>query len=115
MSWWALQEPELDIDLVIRDYIEVFDAFFEQRHLIPGENFCEVAFDALERDPMGQMRQIYDKLNLPDFDHVEPTLRDYVQSIDGYSRNSFPELSDDMRNRLAREWSCCIEEWGYAK
>ena len=115
MSWWALQEHHPDPDDVIRDYDEVFDAFFEQRHLIPEENFCEVAFDELERDPVGEVGRIYEELHLPDFKHVEPTLRDYVQSIKGYSRNRFPELSHEMRDRLALQWSRCFEEWGYEK
>ncbi len=114
MSWWALQEQAPGADAVIRDYVEVFDAYFEQRHLIPDENYCEVAFDDLERNPIGEVRRIYDELNLPDFSHVEPKLRDYVQSINGYSKNRFPELSKEIRERLALEWSCCFEEWEYS-
>ncbi|MBI2479158.1 MAG: sulfotransferase [Planctomycetia bacterium] len=114
-AWWALQKDEPDADSIIRDYVEVFDAYFEQRRLISDGNWCEVAFAELERDPMGQLRRIYDQLNLPDFGYVEPKLRDYVESIGGYSKNSFPELPEEMRARLGREWSRCFEEWGYEK
>ena len=61
------------------------------------------------------MQHIYETLSLSEFDYVEPKLRDYVQSIDGYSKNSFPELPNDMRQRLAHEWSRCFEEWQYPK
>ena len=63
----------------------------------------------------GEMRSIYDSLNLPDPDYIEPKIRDYVQSIDGYSKNSFPELPDDVRERLTNEWSRCFNEWQYAE
>ena len=113
--FWALQTREPDAEQIVQDYVDVYDAFFEQRHLIPEENFCEVAFDQLENDPIGQMQRIYETLSLPGFDQVEPKLRDYLESIEGYSRNTFPELPNDIRERLAREWSRCFEEWQYPK
>ena len=113
--FWALQTYKPDVEQIILDYVDVYDAFFEQRHLIPAENFCEVAFEQLENDPIGQMQRIYETLNLPEFDYVEPKLRDYVQSIEGYSKNRFPDLPNDIRERLAHEWSRCFEEWQYRK
>jgi hypothetical protein len=113
--WWAFQKNFMDEDIVIRDYAEVFDAFFEQRVLIPEGNYCEVAYDDLARDPLGEMRRIYERLQLPEFAHAEPALREYVDSLAGYSRNRFPDLPGDTRQRLAREWSRCFEQWGYEK
>lgn len=113
--WWAFQTLDNAADVVVRDYVEVFDAFFEQRQLIPEGNYCEVAYDDLERDPMGTLRQIYERLQLPEFTHAEPAIRQYVDSLAGYTRNRFPELPDVERARIAREWSRCFEEWGYVK
>ena len=113
--FWSLQKSEPNVDQIIRDYIEVYEAFFEQRHLIPADNFCEVAFGELERDPIGQVQRIYDNLSLPEFGYIEPKLSEYVQSIDGYSKNSFPELPSEIRERLGHEWSRCFEEWQYPK
>lgn len=115
MPWWCLQKCEFDEERVFRDYVEVFDAFFAQRDLIPPQNFCEVAYSDLERDPVGQIERIYQSLKLPDFGYLEPALRDYVQSISGYSRNTFSDLPEETRQRVAREWSRCFDEWGYPK
>ena len=111
MPFCMLQAHEHSIGRIIQDYAEVFDAFFEQRHLIPAENFCEVAFGQLEQDPLGMLGRIHETLGLPYFDYVDPRIHDYTQSLDGYSKNSFPELSHDLRERLAHEWSRCFEEW----
>ena len=110
---WALQEGAVNAESVIRDYADVYDSFFEHRHLIPAKNYCEIAFDQLEKDPLGQIKYVYETLSLPDFDYAEPKLRDYVQSLQGYSRNTFPKLPSDVRERLAREWARCFEEWQY--
>ena len=109
------QKHEIDEDIVIRDYAEVFDAFFDQRELIPAGHYYDVAFDDLERDPVGELRKIYHQLTLPDFGVTEAVVERYVDSLKGYSRNRFPQLPDDTRERLAREWTRCFDEWDYAK
>jgi hypothetical protein len=114
--WWALQRPDYS-DLegrILRQYREVYDAFFEERGLIPKGHFHEVGFEALEADPLGQVRGIYEALALPDFGHVEPALRRYVESLAGYKKNVLPELPPDLRGRIAGAWRRCFDEWGYA-
>jgi hypothetical protein len=113
--YWALQRPDysdLD-DRTIRQYTEVYDAFFEERGLIPTGRFHEVRFESLEADPIGQMRQLYKALFLPNFEVVEPALKRYVKSLGGYKKNQFPEPSVELKTRIAQEWRRCFEEWGY--
>jgi hypothetical protein len=113
--WWALQRPDCS-DLeerTLRQYREVYDAFFEERGLIPKGNFCEIAFEALDADPVGQVRGIYEALGLPDFQQAEPALRRYVGSLSGYRKNVLPEYPPQLRERIGSEWRRCFEEWGY--
>ena len=44
---------------------------FEDVGLIRADRFHEVSFEELERDPIGQMRGIYQALGLPDFGEVD--------------------------------------------
>ncbi len=87
--------------------------FFEERGLIPKGNFHEIRFEALEADPIRQLRALYETLSLPDFGHVESALRRYLAGLVGYRKNTLPELSHDVRSRVAQEWRRCFEEWGY--
>jgi omega-hydroxy-beta-dihydromenaquinone-9 sulfotransferase len=98
---------------VIRQYRELYDAFFEQRALIPRGRFHELRFEDLERDPLGELRKLYETLGLPAFGEVEPALRRYTDSQKGYRKNVFPPLEPDLRRRVAAEWHRCFEEWGY--
>jgi hypothetical protein len=111
----ALQRPDYgDLDgRTLRQYREVYDEFFDERGLIPKGHFHEVGFEALEADPIGQVRGTYEALALPDFGHVEPALRRYVEALSGYKKNTLPELPADLRSRVAREWRRCFDEWGY--
>jgi hypothetical protein len=112
---WALQREDYDDldDRTIRQYRKVYDVFFEERELIPKGHFHEIGFEMLEADPIGQVRSIYEALALPDFGHAEPALRRYLATIAGYEKNALPELSAELRSRLAQEWRKCFEEWGY--
>jgi omega-hydroxy-beta-dihydromenaquinone-9 sulfotransferase len=112
---WALQRPDysdLD-DRTIRQYWEVYNVFFEERGLIPKCHLYEIGFEALEADPIGQVRGVYEVLSLPDFRQAEPALRRYVESLSGYKKNTLPELPPDLRQRIAGEWRRSFEEWGY--
>jgi omega-hydroxy-beta-dihydromenaquinone-9 sulfotransferase len=98
---------------VIRQYKELYAAFFEERGLIGDGRFHEICFEALEKDPVGEMRKLYESLDLPDFAAVEPPLRTYLDAQAGYRKNTFCELAPDVRRRIASEWKRCFDEWGY--
>jgi hypothetical protein len=98
---------------LIRQYRELYAAFFEERGLIGEGHFHEIGFEDLERDPVGEMRALYEKLGLPEFAKVESRLRGYLDSQAGYRKNTFGELEPDVRRRIAGEWKRCFEEWGY--
>jgi hypothetical protein len=99
---------------VLRRYREMYEVFFEERGLIPEGRYCEVGFAALESDPIGTVRGVYEALGLPDVGVVESDLRAYVDSLSGYRKNSFPELAPELRGRIAVEWRRCFDEWGYS-
>jgi hypothetical protein len=111
-----LQKSRLnDFDhCILQQYRRMYDAFFEERSLIPAGHFHEVCYEELEQDPIGQVKRIYDALDLPNFSHVESPLRSYVESIAGYRKNQHPDLSGYLRQRISREWRASIEEWGYS-
>ena len=116
LPYWSLQRPDLsDLeDYIARQYREVYDAFFAERELIPSGRFHELAYESLETDPIGQLRNLYETLSLPDFAAAEAVVRQYLASLSGYRKNTFGELNLELRQRLAREWRRCFEEWGYA-
>ena len=111
----SFQKPKLP-DLhhrVIRQYQTMYEVFFEERDLIPAGRHCEVSFEELLANPIGQMRRVYDELDLPDFGVVEPQLEEYVRSLVGYSKNWFPDLTADVRSEISDAWQRCFAEWGY--
>ena len=113
--FWTLQNRDcVDWDeRIIRQYREMYDVYFDQRSLIRDGHLHELSFEDLEADPIGQVRAIYETLNLADFETFEPKLRDYVATLSGYQKNVLPELSADTIRRLRQEWKVCFNSWSY--
>jgi hypothetical protein len=116
-SMHCLQRPptggELD-EWIIRQYRAMYDAFFEERGLIPSGQYYEVRFDELEAAPICQMERMYDALELGEFSQVRPAAQRYVDGVRGYRKNQFPELPAALRRWIADAWRPCFDQWQYA-
>ncbi len=113
--WSALQgDHGHDVDeRVLRQYAALHEAFFAACDEIPAGHYHELAFEALERDPVREVKRIYEALSLTGFSLVENRLRDYVGGLSGYQKSEYPDLSPELRRRIATVWKRCFEEWGY--
>ncbi len=110
-----LQTPHVhDLeDWILAQGRTMYDRFLVERHLIPVRHLHEIAYEDLERDPVGQLRRIYEALSLPAFAEAQPALETYVQSLSGYQKNRFAEMPRALKHRIASEWQACFAEWGY--
>jgi hypothetical protein len=117
LRWFSLQKPDLNDQTayIIGRYKAMYDTYFSERGLIPSENFHEVALEEVEREPISQMRTLYEKLQLPDFKVVEPALRHYVGSLHDYKKNAYPDLPAEQRREIGKAWERCFAEWGYRR
>jgi hypothetical protein len=115
-DWQGLQRPDLDEldDWILEQYREMYEVFFEERALIPSGCYHEMAFEELEKDPIAEMRRLYEALDLPDFRVVEAEMQRYTAGLRNYKKNQFPVLQPELKARISTMWQSSIEEWGYA-
>jgi len=102
-------------DRIISVYTEMYDAYFEERSLIPEGRLCEVAYDDLEREPVGVVGSIYESLGLSGFEELRPRLEGYLASIVDYRKNRLDDLTEPLRRRIYHEWCRSFDEWGYGR
>ena len=115
-AWYTyLQRPDLPglEERLIARYQKIYEAFFEERGLIPAGRFHELSFADLERQPLREMERLYERLGLPGFASARPKLQTYLDSLAGYRKNNFGELDPDRRRTIARAWRRNFEEWQY--
>lgn len=110
-----LQKPikEQINDGILRRYKLMYDAFFEEKSLIPKGNYLEICFEEFENDLMNSINNVYQTLELPGFDGIKPGLQNYVASIRSYQKNAHPELASSLKDQVATHWRRSFEEWNY--
>lgn len=98
---------------ILRRYADLYDAFFADRALIPPGRYCEVQFEVLERNIVGEIERIYSELGLGEFEAVRPKVEAYAAEKADYQKNVHPPLDDALRQRIAQAWRRYFDEWGY--
>lgn len=98
---------------IIGRYRTIYDAFFEERDLIPDGQFHEIRFEDLERDPVAQMRGLYESLGIPGFETFRPSLENYVSDNSSYRKNVYEELPVSLRREISQAWRRSFDEWDY--
>ncbi|EGD80818.1 hypothetical protein PTSG_01404 [Salpingoeca rosetta] len=113
-SYLATPTNEQVAEFVMHQYEELFDAYMEDRSLIPEGNLVEVSFDELQQQPLQTMERIYTTLQWTGFDdRVKPKLQRYLKSLRGFKKNAFETLTDTQRQEVNRRWRKSFKAFGY--
>jgi hypothetical protein len=110
----GLQRPNLDAlhDYVFDAFLAMHEKFEATRELIDPEQLYSLRYEELARDPLNQMRVLYEYFRWPDFDTVEPAIRQYSERSKRYKTNRY-ELTAGLQDEITRRWSPYIEKYGY--
>ena len=111
----GLQTPRDDgriREKVFRKFRVLYDRLEEAKPLIPRGQFHEVRYEELVKDPAGQMRQVYEALELGGYDAYRPRLEEYLQAQSGYETNKY-QMTDADRAEVRQRWGDVIERYGY--
>ncbi len=91
----------------------MYKAFDRDRRLIGPGQLCEVRYEELIADPLGQMQRVYEKLELGDFDKVRPAIAGYMAGQKDYKTNRY-QLSPENREEIGRRWGKYLLQYGYS-
>jgi hypothetical protein len=111
----GLQEPNFEglDDYVFENFLHMFEKLEEARPLLAAPRFHELRYEALVQDPVGQLRSLYDKLELGGFERMLPKLRQYLKETNDYRTNHY-QLTPELKEAITRRWEKVIERYGYA-
>jgi hypothetical protein len=70
-------------------------------------------YEDLMANPIGQMRTLYEQLDLGGFDDLKPRLDDYLAKNSNYEKNQF-QLTPAQRQIISHRWGDVIRRYGYA-
>jgi hypothetical protein len=98
---------------ILGQYRRMYEKYFAEKGLIPRGQLHEMAFEDLEKDPVGQLADLYDDLGLPDFGIVRGDVVRYCRSVADYRRNEYLPLPEELRSLIVQRWIRSFETWGY--
>lgn len=110
----ALGEPNfvgLEEDALVT-YERCIQRYESTKHLIPAGQLHEMRFADLEADPVAEMRQLYERLQLRGWDNVEPAIRRQMPEHAQYRKNRFSMDPATMR-RVYDRLKFAFELYGY--
>jgi len=99
---------------VFETFERMYETFERQRPLLNSDRFCEVRYEDLVEDPVGEMRRVYETLDLGEFDNVRPALEEHLAGLKGYRTNRY-EIAPETRDEISRRWAPYIEKYGYGE
>ena len=100
------------VEIVLSTYEKVYERYHKDKSYIPGSNLVEIRFEDLERDPLAQLRNVYDYLHLPDFDVLASRVEGYLKALSNYKKNVL-ELAPPMKKIVRERWWQNFEVYGY--
>ena len=101
--------------IILEDNARILGKYLSERELIPEGHLVEIAFDDLETAPLDTMESIYKSLELDGFTDALPHMKEYLDSVKHYRRNTYRPLPQALLQRIHTAWGFWFEEFGYSK
>jgi len=100
-------------EFIFEALTRMYRGFERQRQQIDPSHLCDVRYEDLVRDPVGQLAAIYAKLDLPEFEYVRPALETYLAAEKDYQRNKHV-LDPRIKAQIDHRWGSYMKTYGYA-
>ena len=100
---------------VLLFYAQLMQKLLADKSLIPAGNLVEVRYEDLDKEPLAQLRKVYETLSLPGFAEAEPAFRAYLASIANYQKLAHKQLDDNVITKVNRNWHFAFDALGYKR
>ena len=115
MTLYCVQKPadqENFENAMVEMYNKMYERYFEEKKLIPKENFIEVRYEDLTEKPYEVIKKIHEELNLEGFNENKEKLKSYIKTqlkINTYNYN----LDDKQKKKIYTCFKKTIDLWKY--
>jgi omega-hydroxy-beta-dihydromenaquinone-9 sulfotransferase len=110
----GLQKPRFEglEEHVFCTFERMYERFDADKKRIPDGHLCETRYEDLVRDPIGNLRMIYDALHLGEFEGALPAIEAYITATGEY-RGNLNLPSSELREEIAMRWAGYMRQYGY--
>jgi len=108
-----IRKEEME-EMIFDVYSKLYKKFFEEKNLIPEKNLVEVRYEDFIKQPLEELGRIYEELQLGGFEKNKSAFKNYIAS-QSRIRTSKYELSEEIKNKIYKNWKFAFDELGYEK
>lgn len=111
-----LQDPDEQCNYSTRfldNYAAMESSYYRHTAGLPAAQAVDVAYERLDRDPIGSIREIYRELNLDFTPQFEGRLRAYLETVKDYEKNRFRPMPLAEQQLVYGKLSSLFARWGY--
>jgi hypothetical protein len=98
---------------VFSTFLRLYEKLDEGRKRVAPNRFHEMKYEDLIRDPEGEMRRLYERLELGGFEEFLPRMRRYLADNAGYQTNRYRPLPPELHKEITRRWGEVLHRYGY--
>ena len=107
-----LRREPVPVERIFALFEAMYDQYFQEQQLIPPANLYEVRYEDLVADPMAILEQVYQQLELGDFELARPAVAEYLQSISDFRPNRHA-IEPKLKQQIFTHCQSYIERYGY--
>lgn len=98
---------------LLRQYVELHTALYEDVTLLPPGTYTEVAYADLAADPVATLARVYAALDLGGWEQAQPRVAAHAAAVATHRPEPAPELDDATIARIRAAWAPFFARWGY--
>ncbi len=83
-----------------------------QRDSVPEGQIIDIRYEDLVANPLAVLQQVYQQLDLGDFDTVRVALTTYLDGQKDYQTNRH-QLEPELEQEIRRRWAPYLQRYGY--
>jgi omega-hydroxy-beta-dihydromenaquinone-9 sulfotransferase len=104
-----------DIKQYVLDMMELlYRDFADEAAAIPAQQFCQVRYEDLVRDPLAEIERIYRHFRLEFSNALRAELERHLQTLADYKPNQLA-ISERDKTEIRRRWGWYFERFGYQR
>ena len=108
---WFHEITEEQIErMVLEKYVDFMGAYYEDTAGV--ETIYELRFEDFEKDPLKYIRDIYNRLDVADYEEAESHFQAYISAQKSYRKNKY-SISRREADLVKEYWGAYLERWNY--
>lgn len=91
----------------------MYRGFEDQRKRLPANSIYDVRYEDLVADPAGEIRKMYERLELGPYEAVRQEIEDFAAGQKDYKTNKH-NIDEALKQKIRERWAGYCEKYGYS-